>query len=116
MKTIFIFLILLLGCSEYPTGSGHSDNKPNNPVISVSITDNRGVKLYSENLPLINVMQLRDINTNQYGSFIFNYDIPDNWSIVFESQSISFSSIKNGSVELNYENNTYYQFFITTQN
>lgn len=121
---ILIFgTILLTACAENPQAGGDrfgggADSKPNihGGVIAVSITNVNGIKLYSENLPLINVMQLREVYTDNEAPFTFNFDVPDGWSITFISEIISFSCIKSGIIELNFEVNSYYQFSITTQN
>lgn len=118
MKTIIFlaFLAFFAGCgNDNPVNNVVETDRTDNSSIYVSITDNTGHKLYSEYLPLIYVQQLREITTNGNGQFIFNFDIPDNWSLTFESSVQSFVSIKSGSVPLNFDNNNYYQFAITTQ-
>ena len=118
MKYKLITLLALLsiaGCSDV---AQTTDSKPahlGSQLIRVSITDCNNVKLYSEDLPLIYVQQFREVTTNSNGDFTFNFSIPTGWSLLFESETISFSSSDEGSVPLNFNENTYYQFAITTQ-
>jgi len=105
-----ILLLFLAGCSEITKNETDSRGS----CIYVSILDSRGVKIYSEELPLIYVQQMRDITTNQYNDYTFTFNIPDNWNILFESETISFSCIGTDEVPLNWLPSTYYQFSITT--
>lgn len=110
MKNLLKVLLLLV-CLSAPLLA----QKNEAPTIYVMITDNSGVKLYSENLPLLNIMQLRDVYTNNNPGFTFTFEIPKGWGILFENESISFASTGCGSVPLNWVANAYYGFTITTQ-
>ncbi len=113
---ILLVLLLFAGCDVMGPGklAGISDT-PGDECISVSIVNQNGVKVYSESLPLINVMHLREVTTDQYNDFTFNYSVPGKWGLVFDSESISFSCVNHGSVQLNWSPNTYYSFAITTE-
>lgn len=114
MKIIILALLLFAGCSETIVNNKQITDIQSQS-ININIADNNGIKVYSESLPLINVQQFRELTTNNTGNYIISYDIPNDWGITFESETISFSSIDNGSVLLNWTTNTYYQFAITTE-
>lgn len=116
MKIIILALILLTGCSEIPVKQEtQTDNILQGQTIDVKILDCNGLKLYSEKLPLIYVQQQRQILTNANGDFVFCFDIPSDWDILFESETMSFSAIGTDSIRLNFLTNTYYQIAITTE-
>lgn len=113
-KLTLLTLLFLAGCGDtvsVPEQAVYDSPKK----IYVNITDNTGYKLYAEYLPLIYVQQLRSVTTNNNGDFTFNFDIPDEWSVYFESEPISFVSVGSDSVILNFDENTFYEFAITTK-
>jgi len=112
-RLALILLLFLIGCETERFEMVQTDNVQDK--ILVSITDGNNVKIYSEALPLIYVMNFRDINTNQTGSYIFNYQLPANWQLLFESETISFNVIGTDSIPLNWLPNTHYEFAITTK-
>jgi len=113
--TLGLVLLCFAGCESDLTGAGDNSNCRDSGTISVKIIDASGVKLYSEDLPLIYVQQFREVNTNSNGKFTFEFTIPNGWGLLFESEPISFNSVGAGVVELNFEENTYYQIAITTE-
>lgn len=117
MKIITLLALLsIAGCGDMVViDSPQVDNNPNSSYIFVSITDCNDVKLYSGEFPLLYVQHFGEITTNSNGDFNFNYSLPDGWGLLFESETICFNSVNSGTVKLNFNENTYYQFAITTQ-
>jgi len=103
MKKLTLIFLLTCGLSYSQT-------------INVEIYDNGGYSLYSERLPLINVMHFREAYTTTNTEYIFHFEVPEGWNLTFESESISFSSVGSGKVILYWLPNSYYEFAITTVN